>query len=303
MLGLNTILTTKNSMMKKLNLITKAVVSVLILGLLFTACSTDESVDIDSPDQDYSELAKSSEVDELEASLDDMTLDIFEQQEGFDSGRISSETSRTANHHFNNLPDCVTITVIIEQGFREITLDFGTEGCLVRGNTLKGKIIMSWERNPEAQEVSISKTYEDFYFNDINIIGGKSILKQLSNENGNPQYTKTLDLTIVWPDGSEASHVGTKIREWVEGQFNGIWSDNVFEITGNWTTNFVNGNTHSYEVIIPLRREVICHYFVSGSIDIERTNFAGVLDYGDGDCDNQATFTFDNGEVVEITLN
>ena len=129
------------------------------------------------------------------------------------------------------------------------------------------------------------------------------MLKQRSNDNGNPQYTHTLDLTITWPNGLEASHEGTKIREWIEGHGSGIWSDNVFEITGNWTTNFVNGNSHSYLVVIPLRREVICHYFVSGSIDVERTNFSGVLDYGEGDCDNQATFTFDSGEVIDITLN
>lgn len=289
-------------MMKKFNLPNKVVLAILVFGLLFTACSNDESVDMDSPNQDYTELALSSEVDETVAALDDISLDIFEQQESFDSSRISNESSRTSNH-FNNLPDCVTITVVIEQNYREVTLDFGTEGCLVRGNILKGKIILSWERNPGAQEVLITKSLVDFYFNAKNIEGTKTILKQRSNENGNPQYTHTLELTITWPNGLEASHEGTKIREWIEGHGSGIWSDNVFEITGNWTTNFVNGNSHSYEVIIPLRREVICHYFVSGSIDVERTNFSGVLDYGEGDCDNQATFTFDSGEVIEITLN
>ncbi|NNK69401.1 MAG: hypothetical protein HKO96_02910, partial [Flavobacteriaceae bacterium] len=83
----------------------------------------------------------------------------------------------------------------------------------------------------------------------------------------------------------------------------GLFSDNVFEITGNWSTTFINGNTHNYEVILPLRREVICFYFVSGSIDVERTNFSGVFDYGEGDCDNMATFTFANGEEVDIVLN
>ena len=289
-------------MMKKFNLPNKVVIAILVFGLLFTACSNDESVDMDSPNQDYSELVLSSEVDATVAALDDISLDIFEQQESFDSNRVSNESSRTSNH-FNNLPDCVTITVVAEQNYREVTLDFGTEGCLVRGNRLKGKIILSWERDPEAHQVLITKSLVDFYFNAKNIEGTKSILKQRSNENGNPQYTHTLELTITWPDGLEASHEGTKIREWIEGHGSGIWSDNVFEITGNWTTNFVNGNSHSYEVIIPLRREVICHYFVSGSIDVERTNFSGVLDYGEGDCDNQATFTFDSGEVIEITLN
>ena len=288
--------------MKNLNFPNKVVIAIMVLGLLFTACSNDESVDIDSPNQDYSELALSSEVDETVAALDDISLDIFEQQESFDSNRISGESSRTGNH-FNNLPDCVTITVVAEQNYREVTLDFGTEGCLVRGNRLKGKIILSWERDPEAQQVLITKSLVDFYFNAKNIEGTKTILKQRSNDNGNPQYTHSLELTVIWPNGLEASHEGTKIREWIEGHGSGIWSDNVFEITGNWTTNFVNGNSHSYEVVIPLRREVICYYFVSGSINVQRTNFSGVLDYGEGDCDNQATFTFESGEVIEITLN
>ena len=289
-------------MMKNLNLQNKVTIAIMVLGLLFTACSSDEPADIDSPNQDYSELALSSEVDETVAALDDISLDIFEQQEGFDSSRISGESSRTS-YHFNNLPDCVTITVVAEQNYREVTIDFGTEGCLVRGNLLKGKIILSWERDPEAHQILITKSLVGFYFNAKNIEGTKTMLKQRSNDNGNPQYTHTLDLTITWPNGLEASHEGTKIREWIEGHGSGIWSDNVFEITGNWTTNFVNGNSHSYLVVIPLRREVICHYFVSGSIDVERTNFSGVLDYGEGDCDNQATFTFDSGEVIDITLN
>ncbi len=281
--------------MKKINLSNKAVVAIMVLGLLFTACSDNESVDEDSQGQDYSEVILSSEIDEASAALDDIALDIYSVQE-------SSETSRM-DAGFNNIPDCVTITLVAQQGYRELTIDFGTEGCLVHGNLLKGKMILSWERNPEAQEVYITKTLEDFYFNAKNIIGGKTILKQLSNDNGNPQSTHTVDLTVVWPNGAQASREGTKIREWVEGFGSGVWSDNVFEITGNWTTTFVNGNTHSYEVITPLRREVVCYYFVSGSIDVERTNFSGILDYGEGNCDNQATFTFDSGEVIDITLN
>ena len=65
---------------------------------------------------------------------------------------------------------------------------------------------------------------------------------------------------------------------------------------------FRNGNTHSYEVTNPLRREMVCRFFVSGSVDVVRTNFSGVFDYGEGDCDNQATFTFEDGVVREITL-
>ena len=279
-----------------MNLTTKMFITVAVCALTFLGCNNNDAIEIDEQEmeQDYSEVVLSSEIDESSEAIDDIALDVYETQENSEVGRTLPDF---------DVPDCVTITVVVEQNYREITIDFGTEGCLIRDNVLKGKIVLSYERNPDAQQVLITKTLDGFYFNDKNIVGGTSILKELSNENGNPQFTTTIDLTVIWPDGAEASRVGTKVREWIEGHGSGVWSDNVFEITGNWTTTFRNGNAHSYEVVIPLLREVICHYFISGSIDIERTNFSGVLDYGDGDCDNLATFTNDNGNVREIILN
>lgn len=280
--------------MEHLKSILKSSIAIMVLSLVFTSCSKDEAVDMEEQQLDTTEVTQLAEIDEASESLTDIVIDVYESD--------PSDSSRTATRP-GGLPDCVTITVVLEQGYREVTIDFGTEGCVVRGNTLKGKIIMSYTRDPEAQEVMISYSLEDFYFNNKNILGSKTLLKEKSNENGNPQFTHTLDLTVIWPNGVEASREGMKIKEWVEGYSSGIWSDNVFEITGNWTSTFRNGNTHTYEVIIPLRREVICTYFVSGSIDVQRTNFGGVFDFGDGDCDNQATFTFNDGTVREITLN
>ena len=288
-------------MMKKLNVTKQMFMVATGLALILTGCSDNEPVTngVQELEQDSTEIAMSAEIDVASETMDDIAIDAYETQEASEN-----TTGRVANGQESySLPDCVTITVVAEQNSREITIDFGTEGCEVRGHILKGKILLSYTRDPEAREILITKTLEDFYFNDKNIIGGKTILKQLSNDNGNPQFTRTVDFTVVWPNGAEASRSGTKIREWIEGHGSGIWSDNVFEVTGNWTSTFRNGNSHSYEIVIPLRREVICRFFVSGSVDVERTNFSGVFDYGEGDCDNQATFTFDDGSVRDITLN
>jgi len=281
--------------MKNSKLTQKIAMAMIALSLVFTGCSKDEVVEIqDTQELNTDEVAQLVEIDEATEAMTDIMIDVYE----FDANQTSRIVARPGG-----LPDCVTITVILEQGFREVTIDFGTEGCTVRGNTLKGKIIMSYDRDPQAQEVMINYGLEDFFFNNKNILGSKTLLKQLSNANGNPQFTHTLDLTVIWPNGVEASREGLKVKEWVEGFGSGIWSDNIFEITGNWISTFRNGNTHTYEVIIPLRREVICTYFVSGSFDVQRTSFGGVFDFGNGDCDNQATFTFNNGTVREITLN
>lgn len=285
-------------MMKKMN-VTKRMLMVLMgFTLVFFGCSDNEPVENLQEDPSSTEIALSAEMDVAIETMDDIAMDAYEAQEANENS-----SGRTTNGNgFFTLPDCVTITVEAQQNFREMTIDFGTEGCEVRNNILKGKIVLTYNRDPEARDILISKTFEDFYFNDINVIGSKTILRERSNDNGNPQYTKTIDVTVVWPDGVEASRTGTKIREWIEGYGSGIWSDNVFEVTGNWTSNFRNGNIHSYEVTDPLRREMVCRFFVSGSINVERTHFSGVFDYGDGECDNQATFTFEDGTVRDITL-
>ncbi|WP_369997356.1 hypothetical protein [Winogradskyella sp.] len=280
--------------MKNSNAFKKGTLILLVLSLSFTSCSNDEATDPDPQSQDTTEVQRSAEIDQIDNVLGDLVIDAYEAQE-------SSETGRTTYN--GDIPDCVTITVVAQQGYRQITLDFGSEGCLVNEHLIQGQIIFDYTRDPEAQEITINYNLVDFYFDAKNVIASRTILKELSNDNGNPQFTHDLSITVIWPNGLQASREGTRIREWVEGFGSGVFSDNVFEITGDWTATFVNGNTHTYEVIVPLRREVICYYFVSGSFDVQRTNFGGIFDFGDGACDNQATFTFNNGTEIPITLN
>ena len=280
-------------MMKKIEFTVKVMLALMIIGVAFTGCSTNESEDAIVQEEDTSEVVLSSEVDEATESLDILLLEIYENQ----------EDSETRMMNPPPLPDCVTVTVVFQQGFREVTIDFGTDGCLIRGHVYRGRIIMTYERNLQAQEIFISCVLEDYYFDNKNIIGSNTILRQLSNDNGNPQFTHTRDITIIWPNGVQASRDGQKVREWIEGFGSGVFSDNVFEVTGYWISTFVNGNSHSYEIMTPLRREVICRYFVSGNVDVERTNFGGTFDYGEGNCDNEATFTFNNGTVIDVILN
>ncbi len=284
-----------NDVSKSFNAVKKGILSLLFLSLIFTSCSdNDEASVIENQIEDTEEVQKSAEIDQVDNILGDLIIDAYEQEETDVLGRPG---------YVDDIPECVTITIVAQQGYRQVTLDFGSEGCMVRGHLIKGQIVFDYTRDPEAQQIMINYNLVDFYFDAKNVIASRSILKELSNENGNPQFTHNLSVTVIWPNGVQASREGTRIREWVEGFGSGIFSDNVFEITGNWTANFVNGNTHTYEVIVPLRREVICTYFVSGSFDVQRTNFGGIFDFGDGDCDNQASFTFNNGTEIPITLN
>jgi len=267
-----------------------------LFGLMLTSCQ-DEGIAID-------ETAATEEIDlkaaETEAEIDkvsDESSAIIE--EAFLTEEFPGSKMAATDRY---LPDCVTITVVIVQNMKTVTVDFG-DGCELRnGNVVSGKIIMKYEIDPEAASLMISYAFEDFYFNRKNVAGGGSILRERSNENGNPQSTKTFDVTVTWPDGLFASKVGVKVREWIEGVGTGAWGDNVFLITGNWTFTKKNGTVLSAKVIEALRRELACKFLVSGIIELSRNENTALLDYGDGECDDLATISINGGEEREIHL-
>ncbi|OYT13446.1 MAG: hypothetical protein B6I19_05095 [Bacteroidetes bacterium 4572_114] len=109
-------------------------------------------------------------------------------------------------------------------------------------------------------------------------------------------------LITLAENGGIISWNASKEREWVEGS--NTWNrwDDVYHITGTADGVRVSGQSWTKEIIIPLRRELVCRFFVSGSVEIipeERP--ARLLDYGDGQCDNLATVTI-NGRTYTIHL-
>ncbi|WP_179005026.1 hypothetical protein [Winogradskyella forsetii] len=284
-----------NDLGKNFNSFKRAVLSLAVLSLMFTSCSNDSNtIEPESQLEATLELQRSAEIDQIDIVLGDLVIEVYEEQESGIADR---------NPQDGTIPGCVTITIVAQQSYRQVTLDFGSEGCLVRGHLVRGQIIFDYTRDPGAQQIMINYNLLDFYFDAKSVVASRSILRERSNDNGNPQFTHSLDITVIWPNGAEAARAGTKIREWVEGFSTADFSDNIFEITGNWNATFVNGNSHTYTVLNPIRRAVSCPYFGSGTFDVQRTNFGGILDYGDGACDDQATFTFNNGVEIPITLN
>lgn len=265
---------------------------ITLFFLILVGCNKDDA-------EDQLVTSFSTEETELNAKVDNSTeviSDTFLQVYEYEESAVKSPI-----HPF--IPDCATITIKVTDTSKEVTVDFGSEGCEVRGGRIvKGKVNMSYVVDTEAMTKIINYTLEDFFIDDMQFVGSKTVTRQKANDNGNPQYTMNLDLTITFADGTQATRTGSKVREWIEGSFNGNWGDNVFLITGAWETNFKNGNTHSTTITTPLRREASCRFLVSGVVELVRTHYSGSLDYGNGACDNLAVFTNDNGEEREIRL-
>jgi len=278
---------------QKLNL---SILVLVLFGLMLTSCQDDAVVIDDSAATQEIDL-KSTETETVLDEVSDESSAIIEE------AYLMAEYPETKSFATDRyLPDCVTITIVLVQNMKTVTIDFG-DGCELRnGNFVSGKIILTYEKDPEAASKMISFEFDGFTFNDKSVEGSGSILRERSNENGNPQSTRTGNVTVTWPDGTFANKNGTKIREWIEGVGTGAWGDNVFLITGNWMFTKKNGTVLSATILTELRRELACKFIVSGLIELQKNDNTALLDYGDGDCDDLATVSINGGERIEIHL-
>jgi len=141
-------------------------------------------------------------------------------------------------------------------------------------------------------------TFENFFIDSHQIEGTKTV------ENiGERSFTITVsDGKITFPDSTTYTRNASRTRVWQEGYetpFN--ISDDEFDITGSATGVNRQGKAYTHTIGIPLRIRIGCPWIVSGTLTLEVGDATGLLDYGNGECDNQATLTI-NDNTYTITL-
>lgn len=246
----------------------------------------------------------------------DDVADVVEEQE---SNTYSNPASgRGQDAPFTTFSDCATITrvpafgTLVTPGTTVTkTIDFGTTDCVLdNGNTVRGKIIISFVFEPSATSHTINYTFDNFYHNSIKYVGSKTFTRTMTaetpNSSSHPIVTMNMDMTATFPNGNSYTRIGQRIREIVEGYATPSWTDNIYKVTGNWATTFPNTTIQNSTITTPLMVKLSCvavnkPVLVQGIITITRNNNTATLDYGDGNCDNLAVFTF-NGIAHNIVI-
>jgi hypothetical protein len=236
----------------------------------------------------------------------------------FDNIDSNTITYRTINNNNSIFSNCATITRVPAFGIPLIpgtqvtkTIDFGTTGCtLNNGNVVRGKIIISFVFQPTAVSHTVTYTFDNFYHNNIKFVGTKTFTRSMTTQTAtaapHPIVVMELDMTITLPNGDEYERVGTRTRELIEGFYTPNFMDNIYKITGNWTTTAPNGSQHTATITEPLRAKMSCiavnkPILAKGIIAFVRNNITSTLNYGNGECDNIAVFTI-NGVSYTITI-
>ncbi|MEO8237993.1 MAG: hypothetical protein ABI793_02835 [Flavobacterium sp.] len=269
----------------------------------FISCNSDDKTNDETAKTiSNAEIITNSKID---ASIEDVT-NIAEDQ--FTAQQNS--TNKPSGTIKNFLPSCAVISTTFTNNTWTRTVDFGVEGCtLPNGNSVKGKMVISFSNDFAAATQTISYTFEGFYHNGKKLQGSKSIVvtKKATDLLAavHPVTTAAIDMTITFDDGSVYTRKGSLTKEMIAGYdtwFN--WEDNVFVVTGSGSTTFPNGDTFSAEITTPLEFNASCKtsFAVKGVLSITKNTATAVIDFGNGDCNTLVTVT-KNGVTAEIDLN
>lgn len=283
---------------------TKFGVLVMLFSLLIISCTKEDTEKSTITAEEATVSAK------LDLMNDDVSKIVEEQEMSTYTNATSGKMTTVADYY---LPNCAQVTrvpafgTLITPGTVVTkTIDFGTIGCpLPNGIVVKGKIIIVFTFQPEATSHTINYTFDNFYHNNIKYTGTKTFTRVMSTSESNPNIhpivTMNMDMTATFPNGNVYTRVGQRVREIVEGYTTPIWTDNVYKVTGSWTTTFPNAATQTATITTPIMIKLNCAYISKGVITIVRDATTATLDYGNGECDNQAVFTI-NGVSYPITL-
>ena len=236
----------------------------------------------------------------------------------FDNINATTLNYRAIENNATIFSNCATITRIPAFGTAFTsgtqvtkTIDFGTTGCtLNNGNVVRGKIIITFVYQPDATSHTVTYSFDNFYHNNIKFEGTKTFTRSRTTATAtspsHPIVVMQLEMTITMPNGDVYTRVGSRTRELVEGYSTDAFLDNIYRITGSWTTTNENGNQHTATITEPLMAKMSCiavnkPILAKGIITFVRNNVTSTLNYGDGECDNLAVFTI-NGVSFTIVI-
>lgn len=293
-----------------LNRIMAVLAVILTTTFIFTSCKKENSATSTNSSATVTEEQAATYSDEsaqAEASFDDAEDIgmIAADEEGVASANAGRGETTTGRYfpEFTELRlrlgPCATITVSPNDSTypKTITIDFGS-GCICAdGKFRKGAIVLHLTAPLRRSGSVLTITFSDYYLNRAHIEGTK-IISNLS-ENGNIKFTvQVVGGAVTFPSGRGWTYQGLKYVAQVEGGSTPVVRDDVYKIEGRSETNFNYGPTVVLNTETPLIKKVACPWINNGTLKIRINDRVLFLDYGapnNGDCDNKALLTWNNG--------
>lgn len=265
-----------------------AVLSLAFAGIIFTSCNKKNPSYNTSFTEDHAHA---------EGIFNDISSIADEGYEKGSSGLKSGDGGGVI------LSECAEVTIDLSASPYILIVDFGEENCLCNdGKQRRGKLIVSFDGMYHEKGTTITHTLENFYVDNDKVEGIKMVVNKGLNENQNHQFDINENAVITKTEGSTITWNSIRQREWLKGDSTLTVWDDVYSLTGTANGKTSTGETWEMEILKSLIVELDCRWVPSGSIEINiETLPTGVLDYGDGSCDSEATLEVD-GKVYTIYM-
>nr|WP_320117337.1 hypothetical protein [uncultured Marinifilum sp.] len=299
--------------MKKFSLI-------LMAALAFTFFSCDNSDDVEEIKADsnvelnttVATVVETEEASEAVMEVADYEVDLFSFMESEyteatgtksgDSNRYGQLFKQWNRYKGNEMPD-ISIEFGEDGKFpMTITIEYDSTE-LNSGKIIDGLISIVMDAAPWS-DGAVREISMDLMIDSVAIEGTKRV--EFTGEQGvSKKWEITSQITFTYPDGTELFRSAERTREWISG-LDTKWdlSDDKVQITGSVTC--VDTEQNEYSKLIdpenPLIRIGTCRLIVQGIVIFSQNGeeFAR-LDYGNGECDDIATYTYINQDGEQVT--
>jgi hypothetical protein len=201
---------------------------------------------------------------------------------------------------------CAEVTVTPNDSTypKTVTIDFGA-GCTgPDGKFRKGKMVLHFTGPLRKPGSVVTLTFVDFYVNRAHIEGVK-VFTNLSELPVHKWNITIVDGKVSFPNGRGYKYDGTKTVKQIAGMDTRTVRDDVYQIVGRSKTEYNNGTTININTEDPLIKKVACHWKSEGTLKIKINDRELKLDFGfpkNGECDNKALLTWDNGNKQRVIL-
>jgi hypothetical protein len=281
-------------------LINRITLAVLFLATTALFSCQKENSTSNSDVTEEEAVTLSDESAQAEASFDD--IEDISMQAAEEEGQVSAPNGRL--FPFLRLRDrlgsCAVITVTPNDSTypKTVTIEFPGDGCwCADGKHRKGAIVLHFTGPIRRPGSVLTITFRNFYLNRAHIEGTKVISNFSSN--GALKYTvQVVGGKVTFPNGRGYKYNGLKAVTQIDGASTNNLIDDVYKIEGRSKTEFNNGRTITLDTESPLIKKVACRWISDGELKIKINNRVLFLDYGapnNGDCDNKALLTWNNG--------
>lgn len=289
----------------KQQLILLASVSMIVIS----SCTREAAEVIETPEVKQMTAAVTTDV-----QMDGNAEDVFDNTGGIDAATAGESLGMYGEWGIGLFPNqenlltlkpCYTVTVTPkDRGIypKKVIIDFGT-GCTMNGHTRKGKIITMYS-GPLLLPGNKSVTELDGYYLDSFKITGRYQLQNTTEPGMNQRrFTKTVSGKVFHTQTAAWwSWTGTTVMTQIEGNGTLLWpKDDIFRITSSRKGESSDGKNWAAETKEPLIKPFSCQWITKGTVIMRTNGIEGLLDYGKGDCDNQASLTI-NGVSKLIKL-